>query len=116
MAIEPESEAEPRPCHDCPFRSDRRFFLLRNRVLGIEFSLQHDGSFPCHNRHERPCIGAISVYAKQTDDPFSSVWIRAAAACGFVVIPIAHGVPVYSSFREAADALDPNLREDSSVD
>ena len=107
-----DATPDPAPCYDCPFRSDRRFILSRERVLDIESSLQHDGAFPCHNRHERPCVGSISVYAKQTDDPFSNVWIRAAARCKFVVIPIAHGVSVYGSFAEAADVLDPGSRGD----
>lgn len=97
------------PCPNCPFRSDRPFYLPSDRVLGIGHALTHDGLFPCHKNNANLCVGAISVLDKQCG-AMSNVWARSAARCGAIDYPIAHTVPVYSSFEEAAIALskDPN--------
>ena len=93
-----------KPCSNCPFRSDRPFHLPADRVLGIGHALTHDGSFGCHKNNENPCIGAISVLDRQ-GDAMANAWVRLAARCGAIDYPIAHDVPVYASFREAAIAL-----------
>lgn len=45
----------------------------------------------------------------------ANVWVRLAARCGLVDYPIAHDVPVYSSFEEAAIALSGNSANTAGI-
>ena len=94
------------PCANCPFRSDRRFYLPADRVLSIGAALANDGSFTCHKDQscKTPCIGAVSVLDRESD-ALGNCWVRIGIMCDEIEYPIAHDVPVYSSFEEAAAAM-----------
>ena len=94
------------PCANCPFRSDRLFYLPADRVLSIGAALANDGLFTCHKDeiHQTPCIGAVSVLDRESG-ALSNLWVRLGILFGEINYPIEHKVPVYASFKEAAIAL-----------
>ena len=94
------------PCANCPFRIAPRFHLPAGRVLDIGAALTIGGSFTCHKdqTHQKPCIGAVSVLDRESD-ALGSLWVRLGIMCGAIEYPIAHDVPVYRSFEEAAAAM-----------
>jgi len=94
------------PCANCPFRITPQFYLPADRVLSIGAALIDGGSFTCHKdqTHQTPCIGAVSVLDREAD-ALSSLWVRLGLMCGAIDYPIAHDVPVYASFEEAAAVL-----------
>lgn len=95
------------PCYNCPFRRERRFFGLESdRVLAIGESLRHDGFFPCHKtmgmKRRTHCIGAITVLENEAEGAMANACVRLAARSKSLQWPIAHNIPVYESFEEAA--------------
>lgn len=97
-----------KPCHGCPFRSDRRFHLDSDRVNGIGDNLKDNGFFPCHMtigfEDRNFCIGAISVLDEE-GDALDNMLIRIMIGRGLIQYPIDHNVPVYESFAIAAIIL-----------
>ena len=99
------------PCHNCPFRSDIATYIPAERYLTIGHAMQNDGSFDCHKTvhnesvRNSPCIGAISVLEEE-GDALANVMVRLAAMSGRVRWPLRHEVPVYRSFRDAANAAE----------
>ncbi len=97
------------PCHNCPFRSDIPPYIPAERYLTIGYAMQNDGSFDCHKTahnesvRNSPCIGAISVLESE-GDALANVMVRLAARSGLVRWPMRHEVPVYRSFKQAAEA------------
>ena len=71
--------------------------------------MQNDGAFDCHKTTHNPkvtsspCIGAISVLEEE-GGALGDGMVRLAAASGRVRWPLRHEVPVYRSFRDAANA------------
>lgn len=99
------------PCRNCPFRSDIAPYFHPERYLTIGYAMQNDGSFDCHKTAHNPkvknspCIGAISVLESE-GDALANVMVRLAAMSGRVRWPLRHEVPVYRSFRDAANAAE----------
>ena len=95
-----------KPCSNCPFRSDRPFHLPADRVLSIGEALSNDGAFTCHKdrTNQTPCIGAVSVLDRESEAP-GNLWVRLGVMVDAIDYPIAHDVPVYASFKEAAAVM-----------
>ena len=95
------------PCANCPFRISPRFPSLSSyTIFRIRDDILADGGFPCHKdlTLRTPCIGAVSVFDHQYGAG-ASFWIKMGIMCGAIEYPIAHDVPVYRSFEEAAAAM-----------
>ena len=95
-----------KPCSNCPFRIAPQFHLPADRVLSIGVALADDGSFTCHKDPscKTPCIGAVSVLDRESG-ALGNRWVRLGVMCGAIEYPIAHDVPVYASFEEAAATM-----------
>ena len=104
-----------RPCKSCPFRSDKRFILRKERCRQIAdlFRTSPGGTFACHNTtttmdrgsdHEdaQHCAGALILAVKS--DTWDSQMLRIADRLGF----LSHldlQSPVYESFDEFVEVV-----------
>jgi hypothetical protein len=86
-----------RPCGDCPFRSDRKFWLKRAPEIAAAI-FQHDQTFVCHNAPSQHCAGALILHEKLGKPNFL---IRLAHGCGlYDPAALAMAAPVVDSVAE----------------
>lgn len=81
------------PCDSCPFRTDVRAYLRRDRAREIADALRSDGAFHCHKtvdynqesprvtNRSRLCRGALVVMHRE-GALFDNVMHRLGALCG----------------------------------
>jgi hypothetical protein len=112
------------PCSNCPFRSDVKPYLTRERVREIERGLTR-GEFPCHKTTEHDedgehihsekdihCAGALILKEKLGE---SSQMMRISERLGmYDPSKLNMDAPVYESFDEMAEAQKPRRRRKST--
>lgn len=75
------------PCGNCPFRSDKEFYLPKERRVEIVGALENDKTFACHKttdgrkRVEQHCAGALIALHK-ANKLYNNFMLRLAAMAG----------------------------------
>jgi len=98
------------PCDNCPFRTDVRPYLRRERILRLERDLER-GTFNCHKtihklgadrRGEAACAGSLILLEKLGRRPnIMRIAIRLKL---YDAAKLDMSAPVYESFEAMADA------------
>ncbi len=106
-----------RPCENCPFRTDRRFYLGHERSIEIAEGLRAGGEFHCHKTvnydeedgfvrtgEEEHCAGALIVLESSAEGP--NQMMRIAERLGFYDPgKLDLDSPVYGDLDEFTDAM-----------
>jgi hypothetical protein len=93
------------PCKNCPFRTDRPFYLSRKRREEIAESITRDGIFTCHKQlklplgKRRPCVGSAMLLEK-LDLLMANFRYRAHVLFNNFPMNIESNVPVFNSFKD----------------
>lgn len=94
-----------RPCSNCPFRTDKPFYLPIERKLEIANNVLADGFFPCHKANLEaaklddsiPCKGAAKFIENVRGDYRANVCFRLSHESIGIVD---NSVPVYKSKKD----------------
>lgn len=93
-----------RPCKDCPFRSDRPFYLDLKKKMQIANGILRDDFFPCHRTNlcenpnpDIPCKGAAKFIEIVRGDYRTNVNFRVRSE---FLGEIDDSVPVYKTLEE----------------
>lgn len=106
------------PCDNCPFRSDKPFYLREEKVKAILQGLQNDQHFCCHktldySKGEQPeivegssiCIGSALFMEYAGIGALSNVCYRIAIMTGDLTLEdLQQDLPVYRSVEELIEA------------
>lgn len=114
------------PCSNCPFRSDRRFYLRKERAVEISQSILTDKTFICHKtangeyvedektgeetyingENEQHCAGALITLAK-AGQLWDNFLYRLAVKAGiFDPDKLKVDSPVYATLEDFVNAAD----------
>lgn len=103
-----------RPCRNCPFRNDHRFYLSADRAQKIRDDLRRGTIFYCHKTIDyasdetpdvsdaRRCAGAAAVLRNEGSPPCQSEQI--ATRLGLATPKLDADQPVYDSLDEWVNA------------